>query len=290
MRPAVALARATACYDAVVHPLVRAAAALAVITALGRLDRPKPARAPSVAPTPTGAALTAYCGPRTVPDGESCVPVPAPGSSLDDAPEKAPAKNAHAGPGGRAEAYDEIPRMPDRPEALSAYVLPIDATAPEVLSPFDLDRPAKEQRQGPGFKAVGHGGVDLAAPRGADARAIALDHQEGSAEVLFAGELFGTTVVTSHLVREGGRLREYLVILGHLEGVGPAAVPGTPVDAGEVLGGVGDTGSPGNVHLHLEVRQVRDGARLRPVDAHKVVDPALTVPCDPRNVLAERAK
>jgi murein DD-endopeptidase MepM/ murein hydrolase activator NlpD len=197
-------------------------------------------------------------------------------------------KNAHAARGGRADAYDVIPRLPDRPEALSAYVLPIDAASPEVLSAFDLDRPARAQRQGAGFAEVGHGGVDLAAARGADVRAVALDHQEGSAEVLFAGELFGTTVVTSHLVHEAGRLREYLVILGHLEGVGPAAVPGSPIEPGDVLGGVGDTGSPGNVHLHLEVRQVRDGARLRPVDAHKVVDPALTIACDPRNVLATR--
>ncbi len=268
------------------HPLVRAATVLAVITAIGRLDRPRPPRAPGPLPPAPVGALTAPCGPRTVPDGDVCVPLPPPGAAIDEAPAREPAR---AGRAGRAiGADDPIPRLPERPEAVAAYRLPIDAPSPEVISDYDLDRPARERRQGPGFREIGHGGLDLAAARGADVRAIALEYQEGSAEVLFVGELFGSTVVTSHLVREAGRLREYVVLFGHLEGFGPAAVPGSPLATGDVIGGVGDTGSPGNVHLHLEVRQVRDGARLRPVDAHRIVDPSVTIPCDPRNVLAPR--
>lgn len=269
------------------HPLVRAAAAVAVIAAIGRLDRPRPAaRIPAAPPAAPSGGMAAPCGPRTVPDGPACVPLPPPGAELDTAPAKEPARGAHPARGGRApQAYDEIPRLPERPALLAAYDLPLRGLAPEVLSGYDLDRPAAAQRQGPGFREVGHGGIDLAAPRGAEVHALALDHQEGSAEVLFVGELFGTTVATVHLAREAGRLREYVVLHGHLEGAGPAAIAGAPLQPGDVLGWVGDTGSPGNVHLHLEVRQVRDGARLRPVDAHRLVDPAVTIACDPRNVL-----
>jgi murein DD-endopeptidase MepM/ murein hydrolase activator NlpD len=119
-------------------------------------------------------------------------------------------------------------------------------------------------------------------------RVPALEHQEGEAEVVFAGQLFGTTVATSHTVREGGRLRQYVVLFGHLERA--IATPGAKPARGETLGLVGDTGSPGLVHLHLEVRQVREQIELGEVasDGRRLVDPAVTVATDPRNVLVLR--
>jgi murein DD-endopeptidase MepM/ murein hydrolase activator NlpD len=105
------------------------------------------------------------------------------------------------------------------------------------------------------------------------------------AEVTFTGELFGLTVATTHMVREGGRLREYIALYGHLDGIGPGIAPGVPVALGEVVGYVGDTGSPGIVHLHFELRQVRDGVSLARIEPRRIADNAISVPCDPRNLL-----
>jgi murein DD-endopeptidase MepM/ murein hydrolase activator NlpD len=78
-------------------------------------------------------------------------------------------------------------------------------------------------------------------------------------------------------------------VLGHLESVAANIAPGAHILPGEVLGFVGDTGSPGLVHLHLEVRRVRPEAHVETL----VTSPAslvgeATIVCDPRNVLPLR--
>jgi murein DD-endopeptidase MepM/ murein hydrolase activator NlpD len=153
------------------------------------------------------------------------------------------------------------------------------------MSGYDLDRPDVEQRRGPAFKAVGHGGIDLAAPRGTPVQAVRLEHQIGEAEVLFVGELFGTTLVTRHSVRESGIDRDYLILHGHLERAAANLARGALVPRGTTLGFVGDTGSPGAVHLHFEVRRARDGIVLRELAPGELVKNARTIVCDPRNVL-----
>jgi murein DD-endopeptidase MepM/ murein hydrolase activator NlpD len=118
---------------------------------------------------------------------------------------------------------------------------------------------------------------------------IALDHQEGDAEVLYTGPLFGTTVLTRHALREGGRLRDYVMLLGHLDSVAPGLGVGTPVKEGQLVGAVGDSGSPSLVHLHLEIRRVREGVDLAKVPAGPaMIGESVTVVCDPRNVLPLR--
>src|SRR5581483_7312253 len=103
-----------------------------------------------------------------------------------------------------------------------------------------------EQRHGRQFSHVGHGGIDLAAPRGTPVKLVKLEHQEGDADVVFVGKLFGTSVVTRHTLREGGRLRDYLVLFGHLERPAPGLDRGQPpLPEGTVVGYVGDTGSEG---------------------------------------------
>ena len=82
---------------------------------------------------------------------------------------------------------------------------------------------------------------------------LALEHQEGDAEVVYVGSLFGTTVITRHTLREGGQLRDYVLLFGHLDAAAPGVTPGTHLKEGDVVGFVGDTGSPELVHLHLEV-------------------------------------
>jgi murein DD-endopeptidase MepM/ murein hydrolase activator NlpD len=282
------------------HPLVRGAAAAAILSALGSFDRPKPPPEPIIVPpamTPRpalGAAaasgtdgLPALCGPRTVPEGAVCLPVPALGTDLDVAEPLAPEASAHPTlePGRGLEVYDHIPRRPDRPSDPLAYVYPIGSPGEpaRILSGYDLDRPGQSQRRT--AHAVGHGGIDIGAERGEEVRAAALENQEGEPEVAFIGELFGKTVVTSHLVREAGRMRQYAVLYGHLDHVREGLAPGDRLAPGDALGFAGDTGSPGIVHLHLEIRQVRDGVSLAAIDLRALANNAVSIPCDPRNVL-----
>lgn len=277
-----------------VHPLVLGAAAAAILAALGTLERPAtqaaaavvgPAQVRGAAGEP--APLGALCGPRTIPDGEACVPLPAPGAPIEERGELRAAKGAHPSAQARAEIYDQIPRLPERPAEHEAYLYPIGSpeAPPRLLSGYDLDRPAPEQRQGAEFHETGHGGLDLAGNRGDPVRLIALEHQEGNVEVAFVGELFGITVATSHMLQEAGRLRHYVVLHGHLDRPGPGIVAGAKVAPGDTIGFVGDSGSPGIVHLHLEVRQVREGVNLAAIELGRLADNATSVPCDPRNVL-----
>lgn len=279
------------------HPLLRAAIAAAFLSVLGRFDRsppqvitPKseqnepgePPRAPAV---PND--WLAPCPPRSLPEGNSCLPLPSLGLDISGAPAFMAVQGSHAGaePGRGLEVYDHIPKRPERPASFSSYLLPISSNS--VLSGYDLDMPGASQRKT--AHEVGHGGVDIGAARGEEVRVITLENQEGEAEAAMLGTLFGTTVVTGHLVREqGGRLRAYAVIYGHLEQAGPELVLGGPVSAGEIVGYVGDTGSPGIVHLHLEIRQLREGVVLGAIDLQRLVNNAVSIPIDPRNVLPLR--
>jgi len=189
--------------------------------------------------------------------------------------------------------YDQIPRRPDRPEEYDSYRLPVACERRCVVSGYDLDRPDRLQRRGPGLSYVGHGAIDIAVARGTPVFVPKLEHQDGPAEVVYVGPLFGTTVVTLHSLREGAALREYLVLFAHLDAAAASVVAGKRVGADEPIGFVGDTGAPGLVHLHLEVRRVRAGVDVRALvrlseGAGALVNDARTVACDPRNVLPLR--
>jgi murein DD-endopeptidase MepM/ murein hydrolase activator NlpD len=234
----------------------------------------------------------AACPAGTLPDGTVCVHLP----SNDDEGENAPAlRNGHRVRSGSWTEYDQIPRLPERPESYDAYRYPTPPGLPggkSVVSGYDLDRPDEAQRRGRTLHAVGHGGVDLPNTRGTPISMVALEHQQGDAEVLFVGTLFGTTVVTRHTIREGGQLRDYVVLFGHMDNSAPGLVPGTQLKDGDPVGVVGDTGSPELVHLHYEVRRVRDdvdlNAKLKAYGAGALVQNEVTVVCDPRNVLPLR--
>lgn len=235
----------------------------------------------------SGSPLPSLCPAGTLPDNGVCIPVPrsrAGGAALEAE------KNGHYERSGRWRVYDQIPRRPDRPADYHRYRYPVPPEPGQslVMSGYDLDLPDYEQRRGPGLKAVGHGGIDLAEPRGTRVRLVDLDHQVGNAEVLYVGPLFGNTVVTRHTLREGGHLREYLVLYGHLQGPAPGLSKGMTVKQGALLGFVGDSGAPGVVHLHLEARRVREGENPADFKPREIVDNAHTVVCDPRNVLPLR--
>jgi murein DD-endopeptidase MepM/ murein hydrolase activator NlpD len=226
----------------------------------------------------------ALCPMGTLPDGGVCVPVlnvTAAGEALEEQ------RAAHHDRQGRLRVYDQIPRRPERPADYRRYQLPVPPLAQQsfVTSGYDLDQPDEEQRRGAEMKAVGHGGIDLAQKRGTPVLLVPLEHQVGDAAVLFVGKLFGNSVVTHHAVREGGGLRDYLVIHGHLEKPASGLAKGSALSAGAVVGYVGDSGSPGVVHLHLEVRRTRAGISITALGPGELAHNSKTVACDPRNVL-----
>jgi len=132
------------------------------------------------------------------------------------------------------------------------------------------------------------GGIDLVAPMGTAINILRLEHQVGDAEVLFVGPFYGETVITRHVVREGGVNREYVLIFGHLDRAADDVRRGRHLREGATLGFVGNTSSPELVHLHLEARRVRNGldAWRIPTSVYEVRED--TIVTDPRNVLPLR--
>ncbi|MFO0739733.1 MAG: M23 family metallopeptidase [Labilithrix sp.] len=225
------------------------------------------------------------CPPGTAPDGEACIHL----ETVSDGPVAEAHANTHRERSGRWATYDQIPRLPERPADYDQYRYPIPpgvAGGHYVVSGYDLDQPDEKQRRAPTLTHVGHGAVDLPQVKGTPVAMIALEHQEGPAEVVYAGGLFGMTVLTRHSLREGGQLRDYVMLLGHLDTIAPGISAGTTVEEGQVVGTVGDTASPHFVHLHLEVRRVRENVDLNKVAAGApMIADSVTVVCDPRNVL-----
>lgn len=274
------------------HLMTRVAVVAAALSALIRVaaDRATPAAAAGTRVPGAGgqgAALASPCPPGTLPDDGVCIPVPR-GDRGGDA--LSAEKNAHRERSGRWRVYDQIPRRPERPADYRRYRLPVEPLPGQsfVASGYDLDRPDAEQRRGAELKAVGHGGIDIAAKRDTEAHLVPLEHQVGDAEVLYVGPLFGNTVVVRQAVREGGRLRDYIVLYGHLAGPAPGLRHGMNLHEGALVGFVGDSGSPGAVHLHLETRRVRDGVDPASLEPGQLTKNEKTVVCDPRNVLALR--
>jgi murein DD-endopeptidase MepM/ murein hydrolase activator NlpD len=113
------------------------------------------------------------------------------------------------------------------------------------------------------------------------------EEQQEAAEVVYVGTLVGLSLVTWHRTEVSGQPRDYLLVLGHLMQVSKDLRAGARVQAGRVIGAVGQSGTtrPG---LHLEVRQVRRGIDVKQLQAVKLLDPSKTVATDPRNALALR--
>ncbi len=214
------------------------------------------------------------------------------------------AEGAHRMRSGELQTYEHLPRSPDRPADYEAYRYPVPPglVGRSVVSGYDLDLPDERQRRGAGLRHVGHGGVDLPQVRGTPVHVVTYEHQEGEAEVLFVGDVFGHTVLLRSRIRQGvgeagggaapATLREYVTLFGHLQQASPGLTAGMTVRDGDVIGTVGDSGSPGLVHLHLEIRRLRDGLDavtvLREKGANLLVTSASSVPTDPRNLLPLR--
>jgi hypothetical protein len=263
-----------------------AAAALALLTLGAGAARQGPVvRSPPPALAAPVASAAPACPVGALPDNESCVhwaPLD------DDAPEAMSLSNAHHDKHGRWIAYDQIPRRPDRPPEYDAYRYPVPCERSCVVSGYDLDQPDEQQRRGRRLLHVGHGAVDLVEKKGTRVALVDLEHQQGDAETVYVGRLFGTTVITRHTVREGGQLRDYLLLYGHLDAPAEGLSVGAKLREGDVVGFVGDTGSPELVHLHLEARRVRTGVDVTKLSPAAMVANENSVVCDPRNILPLR--
>lgn len=255
------------------HPLVRGAAAAAVLTALGSLDRPLPPPPPTTAP-PTDVrgvdGLPAPCLPGTLPEGPVCLRIPnqaeAGQAQLEgDAPPRLSA-------GRSGVESDRIARRPERPADPGAYLYPIGGSRPpRILGDARSDQP----------------GVHLAARPGDKVVLVELEHQEGPAEVVLVGELFGPTVVTRHEVAQGGRKRSYLLFHGRLDRAEAGLTVGAKVPADAILGYARADNGGGLIEVYVEARQIREGASL---DPRKLTDAATALPIDVRDVLPLRAR
>ncbi|WP_394828739.1 M23 family metallopeptidase [Pendulispora albinea] len=257
-----------------------------VTTSLGAASRPLPPLRWSITDSSRAArdAVEAACPEGMLPDGDACVHIPA----TDEAEDSVVSTNAHRERSGRWALYDQIPRRPDRPADYELYRYPAPAALPggrTVVSGYDLDRPNESQRRGMSLRAVGHGGVDIPGPRGTEIKLVALEHQQGDATIVHVGPLFGTSVVTRHTIREAGQLRDYLLLYGHLASAAPGLAVGATAREGDLLGFMGDTGSPELVHLHLEVRRMREGVDVSSKIGAQLMESSVSIVCDPRNVL-----
>jgi murein DD-endopeptidase MepM/ murein hydrolase activator NlpD len=232
------------------------------------------------------ALVRSPCPPLTLPDGDACVRLPEDNAG---GPEAESAPNGHHDRRGHWTAYDEIPRRPERLADYDAYRYPVPCNRDCVVSGYDLDRPDEMQRRGRRLSHVGHGAVDLPQKKGTPIVMVGLEHQEGDAEVVYVGPLFGTTLITRHTLREAGQLRDYLLLFGHLDAQASGIQAGARVKDGDIVGFVGDTGSPELVHLHLEARRVRSGVDVGKLAPAAMIGNENSVVCDPRNVLPRKS-
>lgn len=193
------------------HPLVRGAAFVALLSALGGLDRSDPADPAAAASSHP--RLLAPCPPGGLPDGDACVPVPA-------------ARDLARRVEGDAAARERIPRRPDRPEDLARYPSPV--TSAEVRL---------------------EGGDLFVTPEAkADVRLLPVEGQQGEAEVVYVGDLDGLAVLTKHQVPEGERTRTFVVAYSGLAAIAPGLAPG---DALPVNGVIGQVSGPLRVRVRL---------------------------------------
>lgn len=270
-----------------VRPLVRVALIGAVVLALARWagsHRAPAAVAPSLAPSVR--ELEAACPPGQLPDQGVCIPVPLaaphPGDGVPGREEGAQRDRDE-----QRRRYEELPLRAERPVDYGRYRLPVNVQGNTPLVKGDAEPHLLNSAPGQPTTAgaVAYGGIDIAVERGAPVRLPTLDNQVGEVEVVFVGPLFGTTVVTQHQVREANVTRSYLVLFGHLQHAAPDLKTGARPKPDAVLGLVGDSGSPGQVQLHLEIRRVRDGVTPSTLGAPELVHRARTIATDPRNVL-----
>jgi len=268
-------------YSPGMQPLVRAAVFAALVAAVGafgltKQKAPPPQPAPKNSVVPVAPPVAVACGPNQLPEGDACLPIPRSGQT------EGPGALDHV-PRALRERGEVIPRLPERPADASAYRFPLAGSSkPVVLAGLDLPAGTVPDVD------IGPAAVLLGASNGDEVVVVTLEGQEGPAEVAFVGELVGPTVITAHMVRDGGRLRQILLVHGYLDRASEHAIVGSSVEEGDVLGYVGSSPAGRDV-LYVEARQVRQGTNLSAVEPVKLLDDSTSIACDVRNVLRQGA-
>jgi murein DD-endopeptidase MepM/ murein hydrolase activator NlpD len=252
------------------HPVIRAAIGCTVLSLGSALGPPPRVDAPPVSSPAPPRERRVPCEGRSIPEGAACVPL------LDAKEPLAPAR-------GRTRSTSEdapvpvIPRRPDRPAEVAAYRFPI-AGEITLLRSFDDELERTDVPRG-------MRGVEIAALRGTEVKSVELEAQTGPAEVIAIAEVVGKTVIMRHRVAEGAREKSYLVFYGRLDAIAPDVVVGSSMKEGDPLGFTGDSGSPGELMLYLEIRAVREDIDLGPLEIERLADASVSVSIDARNVL-----
>jgi peptidase M23-like protein len=70
-----------------------------------------------------------------------------------------------------------------------------------------------------------------------------------------SGVSFGNRVAVRHQLIPGGSSTKYETFYAHLQGFATGIAVGTKVSRGQLIGFMGESGSPGEVHLHFEIRR-----------------------------------
>ncbi|HWO11593.1 MAG TPA: hypothetical protein VNN80_18995 [Polyangiaceae bacterium] len=158
------------------------------------------------------------------------------------------------------EGSARIELLPGRPPDYARYLTPL------------AGRPAAASKSGLG--------VFVAARQGTPAMAIALEAQVGPARLLRLGGP-APRLLTLHQVERGGATRTYVLLYAGLV-VERSVEPGE-IAVGTPLGRVAP--SPAPTGLGIEVRQLRRGVELGPLDAEQALLDDNSLSCDARNVL-----
>jgi len=265
----------------VVHPLVKAAPAIAAIAAIGGVTATRDSAPPTA--TRTQSAPTASVSPHggdleRCPTGSlalasalPCTRLPEDGTTIRSAREAILGREPTASRRRVDDSDERVARLPERPSDWFAYQLPV------VL---------RELPTVGAFKSAGGESTARLFPTtpGSAVQLTELENQVGDADVVAVGQLHGITVVTHHRVSREGGDTEYLVFHGQLDRPGPNVRVGAKLSALSVVGFIGD----GTGVLDFEVRELRAPLATPTHHLSDLEKTSLAFAIDPRNALPLR--
>ncbi|MSP26606.1 MAG: hypothetical protein EXR75_15950 [Myxococcales bacterium] len=265
------------------HAIVKGALATAFVVAAaaalerampGREARPEPGGITSSVADPRADASLRPCAAGAIANGQrvssrDCVPLPPGGDELRSARERLLAETLPTLADARGSARDSVTLMPDRSADFARYLLPV---TPAQVEPAPAD--------GSESGNFGEHLLVITTDPGAVVTAVDLEAQQGAAEVVGVGELFGITVVTRHLVLRPSGARSYLAFVGKLARPGPGVVVGAELGTLGVLGFAGSSGS-----IRFALRELRGPLASPPAHLADLASEGYGFAIDARNLL-----
>ena len=266
------------------RPLIKAAVAAALLASLGEPQAPPPNyRAPAPAPVPLRSARPGerLCGAGALPVGPdgACVKLAATDGHTASRQRRITEDRRRPLRLGLRAGDDAIALQPGRSIDWHNYQLPI---MPHDHASWHGD----ERRAGGGEGSY----LSIEAAAGSEVRLVALDGQLGAARVLLVGQLYGVTVAVRHTlpstVPGSPRQRHIIALYSQLGKPGPQVVTGARLEEGDVIGHL-TRAAGGGAQLRFQLREERsDSSGITLLS--RLVLPTISIPTDPRNVLAPR--